>query len=211
MISVYIIDDMYYRYGLISILEKYPEFQIVGGEEDILTSLGEIENLHPDVVILDAFPNDIDKTEVIESIKNKVPQSRVLIFTKHYTEEDCLKCIKLGARGYLQKGIKVDELVECLKLVANGDAMVFTSEAVKALESSFLSSERSKKNQHELSNREKEILKLVSQGINTKEISERCFVSETTIKAHLKRIMEKLHAKNRAEAVAKAIEQGLLL
>ncbi|MBN1601534.1 MAG: response regulator transcription factor [Chitinispirillaceae bacterium] len=211
MISVYIIDDMFYRYGLISILEKYPDFQIVGGGEDILSSISEIENLYPDVIILDAFPNNVDKTDEIEIIRNKIPQSRVLVFTQHHEDENCLKCIKLGARGYLQKGIKVEELVECIKLVANGDAMVFTSDAAKALEYSFLRNDRSKKNVNELSNREKEILKLVSQGISTKDISDKCFVSETTIKAHLKRIMEKLNAKNRAQAVAKAIDQGLLV
>jgi DNA-binding NarL/FixJ family response regulator len=212
MIKIYILDNAVYRKGLVSIISDYPEFEVVGEATNTLEALPDIEDHKPDVVILDAFRTDGDGMEAIASIKERSPESKTLILTQSQNESDCLKAMKAGARGYLPKSIEAKELVECVRLVASGSALIFTPKAANILNGAgLMNNGRDKNGGSGLSSREKEILEFVAQGVSTKGIAAHCFVSETTIKAHLRKIMEKLDARNRAQAVAKAIEKGVLI
>jgi DNA-binding NarL/FixJ family response regulator len=208
-IKIFVIDaHPIIRQGLTTILEQYTEFRIVGDADSSTEALAKIEGLQPDIVIIDAFVPGGEGSEAITRLKEKQPQLKVLILTDINSEDNFLKAIKAGANGYLLKSVEPTELIETICLVTRGSAVVYSPMVVKLFEQSMRGN--GKNGGNGLSHREVEILQLVAQGDSTKEIADQCFVSQTTVKAHLRRIAEKLEAKNRAQAVAIGIEKGIL-
>ena len=212
-IKILVVDDHpLFRYGLISVLNDYPEFKVVGDAANGTEALSKIEEIHPDIVILDVFMPNSDGIKTTSLIKQKWPQTKIIILTISDNEDIFMNAIKAGAKGYLLKGVGVLEIVEAIKLVANGEAMVSPVMAARLLEQFRENSKDgySKKGFYELSEREKEVLKLTAQGSSNKEIAANLFISDTTVKAHMRNILEKLRVKNRAEAVGVAISRGIL-
>jgi two-component system, NarL family, nitrate/nitrite response regulator NarL len=212
-VKIFVVDDHpVFRYGLISVLSEYPEFKVVGDAANSLEALPKIEELQPDIVIMDIFMPDCDGIKSTSLIKQKMPNTEIIILTISDNEDIFLNAIKAGAKGYLLKGMGIMEIVEAIKLVANGEATVSPSLATRLLEQFRDSNKDSngRKPYYELSVREKEVLKLTAQGSSNKEIAANLFISDTTVKAHMRNILEKLRAKNRAEAVGVAISKGIL-
>jgi len=210
MTTVFLIDHPVYRTGLASILHEHPEFQVVGEAARTTEALEKIEELKPDIVIMDVFIEGGEGVEAITVLEQRCPEVKVLILTHSLKNDDCVKAIRVGVKGYLLKSLEPLELIDSIRLVACGSAIVYTSRAARLFDAPEASNKDCKHGINGLSPREKEVLQLVARGVNTKDIAASCYVSQTTIKAHMRRISEKLAAKNRAEAVAKAIEQGLL-
>ena len=211
MVKVLVIDDHpLLRYGLKSILETCSEFRIVGDTADIPEALAKIDELQPDIVIADIFMPDGDGGETIGQLREKCPQAKLLVLTDADNEDNFSRAIKAGARGYLLKSVELSQFIESLRLVASGNATVYTPMAAAILEQPDKANGGNQSRFNTLSEREKEVLGLVAQGASNKEIANQCYVSETTVKAHLRRILEKLEVKNRAHAVATAIEKGFL-
>ncbi len=212
-IKIFVVDDHpLFRYGLITVLNEYPEFKVVGDAANSSEAMAKIEEIRPDIVILDIFMPNIDGIKTTGLIKQKLPQTEIIILTISDNEDIFLSAIKAGAKGYLLKGVGVIEIVEAIKLVANGEAMVSPTMAARLLEQ-FRDNGKdnsNKKGYCELSGREKEVLKLTAQGSSNKEIAANLFISDTTVKAHMRNILEKLRVKNRAEAVGVAISKGIL-
>jgi len=216
-IKIFVVDDHpLFRYGLMAVLSEYPEFRVVGDAADSIEALSRIEKIHPDIVIMDIFMPKKDGIKATSLIKKRSPNTEIIILTISDNEDIFLSAIKAGAKGYLLKGIGILEIVEAVKLVANGEAMVSPDMATRLLErfrdSSHANGENhsGKKGTNELSAREKEVLKLTARGSSNKEIASNLFISDTTVKAHMRNILEKLRAKNRAEAVGVAIARGIL-
>ncbi len=207
MVKVFLIDEHpVTRRGLASVLEMCSGYQVVGDANNLADALPQIEELQPDVVIMDAFGHTGDSIEAISNLHQKCPMVKVLILTDSNKEQDFVKAIRAGVRGYLLKDSDVSQLTDAIRLVAGDGAVVYSSEAAKL----FDATNQDTYPFNQLSPREKDILYLVARGHSNKEIATRCYVSEATIKAHLRRITEKLDVKNRAEAVAIAIEKGIL-
>ncbi len=196
------------RQGLTAVIEKYSEFQVVGDAANTREALAKIEEFQPDVAIIDVSIPNGEGIEAVTLLKQNYPQVKVLILTDSNNEDNFFKAIKAGVNGYLLKSVEPTELIESICLVASGSAVVYTPMAVRLFEQSGRWTQKNGSNG--LSQRETEILQLVAHGDSTKEIAAQCFVSETTVKAHLRRITEKLEAKNRAQAVAIGIEKGIL-
>ncbi len=211
MIKIFLIDSRpVFRLGLGSILERNAEFQVVGGAASVQEAAAKIGEVLPDIVIMDAsLPGD-DGIDGISVLQQKYPQARVVVLTDSEKKEDFFQAIKAGAKGYLMKNLEVSELTDSLRLVAGGSAIVYSTLAVKLLNGQNGPNGRNSDGFSKLSNREKEVLGLVARGASNKEIALQCCVSQTTVKAHLRRILEKLEVRNRAQAVAKAIERGYL-
>lgn len=208
MVKVFMIDYPLFRRGVASLLEGHPEFQVVGEAANTLEALPKMEEIQPDIVVIDVFTPGGEGVEAITLLQQKCPQVKVLILTESEKKDNCSKAIKAGAKGYLLKGLELEELIDSIHLVSSGSAIVYSSRAASLLD---VTEELKNKNGfNSLSRREKEVLWFVAQGDSNKEIAVQCYVSETTIKAHLRRIAEKLEVKNRAQAVAKGIERGLL-
>lgn len=212
-IKIFVVDDHpLFRYGLISVLAEYPEFQVVGDSASAFEALPMIEKIHPDIVIMDIFMPNSDGIQTTSLIKQRLPGTEVIILTISDNDEIFLNAIKAGAKGYLLKGGGITEIVDAIKLVVKGEATVSPTMAAKLLER-FRGNGKDNNGKHELNElsvREKEVLKLTAQGSSNKEIAASLFISDTTVKAHMRNILEKLQVKNRAEAVGVAISKGIL-
>jgi len=212
MIRVLVVDDHpTFRQGLISVLQQYPEFVTVGQAANGEQAMALAKQVQPDIVIMDICMPGGDGIAATMALQQKLPQAKVLIVTVSAKDEDLFAAIKAGAKGYLLKSVGVKELIDSIKLVAKGEAIVSPSMAVRLLdEFKQAGKEKPEKELGGLSLREQEVLQLVAQGASNKEIAIKLFVSETTVKAHLRSILDKLHARNRVEAVAIAAKRGLL-
>lgn len=212
MTRVLVVDDHpIFRQGLISVLQQYPEFEVVGQATNGVEAVVKAGELQPDVVVMDIRMPGGDGVEATTVVQQRLPQVKVLIVTVSEKDDDLFAAIKAGAKGYLLKSASLQELINSIRLVARGEAIISPSMAVRLLgEFQQTTKDRADKEVSELSPREREVLQLVAQGASNKEIATQFFISETTVKAHLRSILEKLHAHNRAEAVALAAAKGWL-
>ena len=210
--KILVVDDhAIFRQGFISVLQEYAEFEIVGQATNGVEAVEKAIELQPDVVIMDVCMPGGDGVEATTAIQQSLPQVNVLILTVSEEENDLFNAIKAGAKGYLLKNVSLQELIDSIRLVASGEAIIAPSMAVRLL-NEFRQAEidRAGKALSELTDREKEVLQQITNGSSNKEIAAKLYISETTVKAHLRSILEKLHVRNRAQAAALAMAKGLL-
>lgn len=207
MVKVFIVDSHpVFRLGLGSMLEGNHEFKVVGDAATITEALVRIDQAQPDIVIMDVNTPGGDGIEAISQLQQKCPRTKSILLTESEKKDDFFRALKAGAKGYLLKNLDFAEFVDSIHLVASGNAIVCSAMAARLLSAPEGINRGNGKSS--LSNREKEVLALVARGATNKEIAFQCCVSPTTVKAHLRRILEKLEVKNRAQAVAFAIEKG---
>lgn len=213
MIKVLVVDDHpIFRQGLISLLQQYPEFEAVGQATNGQEALAVASEVQPDVVVMDVCMPGGDGIAATTALQQALPNVKVIIVTVSDKDEDLFAAIKAGARGYLLKSVSLRELIDSIRLVAQGEAIISPTVAGKLLDE-FKQTDKEQLDKElngGLSLREQEVLQLVAQGASNKEIADQLFISETTVKAHLRTILQKLHARNRAEAVALAATKGWL-
>jgi len=198
------------RLGLKSLLERHPQFDIVGEAASAREALEEVEKTHPDVVVMDIRLPGTSGIEACEEITSRFPETRVLMLTSYAEDEMLFSAIRAGASGYVLKQIGGDELVHALEAVARGEALldpavtqrVFQEvrRAVKEEEASAFA---------HLSQQEKHVLLLVSEGKTNREIAKALFLGEGTVRNYVSSILSKLGVSNRAEAAAYAVEHNL--
>lgn len=211
MIRVLVADDHpVFREGLASLLQRYPEFKVVGQAANGNEAIAKAKQSQPDVVIMDICMPGGNGVAATMALQRTLPQVKVVMFTISDRDNDLFDAIKAGARGYLLKSVDLEELIDSIKLVAEGEAIISPAMAGRLLDEFRQGKERMGKDPGELSRRETEVLQLVAEGTNTKQTANLLYISETTVKTHLRSIMQKLHARNRAEAVALAANKGLL-
>lgn len=206
MIRILVVDDHpVVREGLVALLEDEPDFQVagsVGSAEEALT-LG--AQLRPDVIMLDLELPGMDGVEAIPRLAASTPEARILILTAYDTDERVLGALKAGARGYLLKGAAGREIAQAIRAVHAGESYLASRVAAKVL-----TQVRAPRRSTSLSARERTVVRLVADGLSSKQIARRLSITERTVKFHISSIMNKLGADNRAQAVAKAAERGLL-
>jgi len=183
------------------------QFEIIGEAGDGREALSVIEATKPDVVLLDVNMPIMSGVEMVESIqKNDAPKILMLTISKH--DEDLFGAIAAGADGYLLKDAEPDELRRAINLVAEGKSVLspeVTSRVLKAVGSSH-----GIPPDIALSKREMDVLKCLAKGMTSAQIASELFISENTVKTHVRHILEKLEASNRAEAVSRAIQLGII-
>jgi len=210
-VRLLVVDDhALFRAGLISLLQDMDDFQVVGQAGDGLEALGLIPETKPDVILLDVNMPRMSGVETVKAIR-KLPQDeqpRVLMLTISKNDEDLLGSIAAGADGYLLKDAEPDELRQSLQLVQNGMSVLSPQVTRRVLEA--VSSDTTRMPDSSLSSREMEVLECLSQGMTTFQIANQLFISENTVKTHVRHILEKLNAANRVEAVNKAYQLGIL-
>lgn len=207
-IRIVVVDDHgLFRAGLVSLLTTFPEFEIIGEAGDGREALSVIEATRPDVVLLDVNMPIMGGVEMVEAIqKNDAPSILMLTISKH--DEDLFGAIAAGADGYLLKDAEPDELRKAIILVAEGKSVLspeVTSRVMKAVGSSH-----GIPPDIALSKREMDVLKCLARGMTSSQIASVLFISENTVKTHVRHILEKLEASNRAEAVSRAIQLGII-
>jgi two-component system, NarL family, response regulator DevR len=198
------------RLGLKSLLERHPQFDIIGEASSAREALELVANHHPDVVVMDIRLPGTSGIEACEEITTRFPETRVLMLTSYAEDEMLFSAIRAGASGYVLKQIGGEELVRALEAVARGEALldpavtqrVFQEvrRAVKEEEASAFA---------HLSQQEKHVLLLVSEGKTNREIAKALFLGEGTVRNYVSSILSKLGVSNRAEAAAYAVEHNL--
>ena len=198
------------RLGLKSLLERHPQFDVVGEAGSAREALEQVASLKPDVVVMDIRLPGTSGIEACEEIVQRFPDTRVLMLTSYAEDEMLFSAIRAGASGYMLKQIGGEELVRALEAVGRGEALldpavtqrVFQEvrKAVKEEEASAFA---------HLSQQEKHVLLLVSEGKTNREIAKALFLGEGTVRNYVSSILSKLGVNNRAEAAAYAVEHNL--
>ena len=198
------------RLGLKALLERHPQFDVIGEASNAREALEMVGNYHPDVVVMDIRLPGTSGIEACEEITNRYPDTRVMMLTSYAEDEMLFSAIRAGASGYMLKQIGGEDLVRALEAVGRGDALldpavtqrVFQEvrRAVKEEEASAFA---------HLSQQEKHVLLLVSEGKTNREIAKALFLGEGTVRNYVSSILSKLGVSNRAEAAAYAVEHNL--
>jgi DNA-binding NarL/FixJ family response regulator len=207
-IRIVVIDDhALFRAGLVSLLTTIPEFEVVGEAGDGREGLDVISDQNPDVVLLDVNMPVMGGVDMVEALQeSKKPRILMLTISKH--DEDLFGAIAAGADGYLLKDAEPEELRRSILLVAEGKSVLspeVTGRVLKAIGSS-----QGIPPDVALSKREMDVLKCLAKGMTSAQIANELFISENTVKTHVRHILEKLEASNRAEAVSRAIQLGVI-
>ncbi len=214
-IRVMICDDhALFRRGLIMVLESELGMEVVGEAEDGDEAIKKAEELAPDVVLMDVRMPNVSGIEATRRIAEVNPTAKILMLTVSDEEDDLYDAIKAGATGYLLKEISIEEVADAIRAVVSGQSLIspsmaskllteFTNLAKKADEKQAVPSPR-------LTDREMEVLKLVAKGLNNRDIAKQLFISENTVKNHIRNILEKLQLHSRMEAVVYAVREKLL-
>jgi DNA-binding NarL/FixJ family response regulator len=205
MTRVLVVDDHpVVREGLVSVLEDQPEIEVVGALGSAEQAVAQIGRLRPDIVLLDLELPGMDGVAAIPRLLAAQPGSQVIVFTAYDTEERVLGALRAGARGYLLKGASGQEIAQAIRAVQSGGSHLAPRVASTVLARSF------GRPSPGLSNREREVLRLVAEGLPTKQIARTLGITERTVKFHVASLMRKLEADNRAQMVALAAQRGLL-
>lgn len=189
------------RAGLALVLNSEPGFQVVAEADDGPTALALWRERRPDVMLLDLSMSGMDGIETLERLRAEFPDARVLMLTSSEAPEDVRHALAAGAGGYVTKNVRRAELVMAIRSVYAGGQHVGETVA-KMIAAS--------KETGEISRREVEVLELVRQGFTNVEIGRLLGISERTAKFHVANLLVKLQASDRAEAVARGFERGLL-
>src|SRR5262245_8327894 len=206
-IRLFVVDDHpIVRQGLVGVLEDEADLSVVGAYSTAREALAHVQRLQPDVVLLDLEMPDLDGVAAIPLLLAERADLAVLVFTAYDTEERVLGAIRAGARGYLLKGASAEEIARAVRLVHAGGSYLEPRVAAQVMAQVATPRRASLA----LSEREREVLHLVAEGLPTKQIARSLSITERTVKFHINSIFHKLGAENRAQAVALAAQRGLL-
>ena len=214
-IRVLIVDDhALFRRGLQMVLEQEADIAVVGEAGDGQEAVEKAGETMPDVVLMDVRMPKRGGIEATKAIKELMPHIKILMLTISDEEADLYDAIKAGATGYLLKEVSIEEVGNAIRSVQTGQSLISPSMASKLL-SEFATmvkraDEKQSVPQPRLTDREMEVLKLVAKGRNNRDIAKELFISENTVKNHIRNILEKLHLHSRMEAVVYAVREKLL-
>lgn len=200
-------DHALFRAGLISLLNEMPEFSVVGEAENGSSAMDVILRERPDVVLFDVNMPVVGGVETVRELK-KGDSPKILMLTISKSDDDLLGAISAGADGYLLKNSEPEELRKAILSVDQGMAVLAPQITRQVLDA--VSTEPVRFPESELSDRELEVLGCLARGRTTAQIASELFISENTVKTHVRHILEKLEASNRAESVSKAIQLGII-
>jgi DNA-binding NarL/FixJ family response regulator len=209
-IRILIVDDHpVFRFGLHSLISSVPEMEVIGEAQDGKTAIKKAALLQPDIILMDINMPEMNGIEATRSILSKQPDIGILIISM-FDDGSVFDAMQAGARGYLLKGADPEETISAINTVANG-AAIFSPKAAERLIAFF--SEAKGRNSvetfPELTQREREILDLIAQGLTNPAIAERLFLSPKTVRNHVSNIFNKLQVKDRAHAIIKARKAGM--
>jgi DNA-binding NarL/FixJ family response regulator len=187
--------------GLAAIIGRQPDMMVVAEAADGQEAVDLWTEHHPAVTLLDLRMPTLDGVGVIENIRKQDASARVIVLTTYDSDTEILRAIKAGTKAYLLKDARREELLDCIRRVNRGETCIPASLAEKL--AAGLSSES-------LTGRELNVLELLAQGKSNKEIGVNLYISETTVKSHLRSIFRKLNVLSRTEAITVASRRGLI-
>jgi DNA-binding NarL/FixJ family response regulator len=203
-------DQALVRSGFRMILDARPDLEVVGEAEDGLQAVEQTQTLDPDVVLMDVRMPNLDGIGATRQIVSGGARARVLILTTFDPDEYVYEAIRAGASGFLLKDVEPEELVDAIRVVAAGNALLGATVTTRLLERFGQAPAATTPSLDELTERELEILRLIAGGLSNAEIAEQLVVSETTVKTHVSSVLRKLGVRDRVQAVIAAYDAGLV-
>jgi DNA-binding NarL/FixJ family response regulator len=212
-VRVLVVDDQeLFRRGLTMLLAVESGIEVVGEAGDGVEGTALAESAAPDVVLLDVRMPKRSGIEACLAIKESVPSAKIIMLTVSDEEADLYEAVKSGASGYLLKDSSIEEVAQAVRVVADGQSLISPSMAIKLIDE-FKEMSKPEKTSGpglRLTERELDVLRLVAQGHSNKEIAARLYISENTVKNHVRNMLEKLQLHSRMEAVMYAVRENLL-
>jgi len=223
MIRVLLVDDQtLIRQGIRLLLEIEPDIQVVGQAANGRAALEQVETLHPDVVLMDVRMPEMDGVAATRALSAQHPEVKVIILTTFEDDETVFEGLKAGARGYLLKDISSDEMAQAVRKVAGGEALIearLTRKVLAEFSRLALATDRQSAPKTEsnlealpvpLTEREGDVLQALAHGLSNREIADKLFITEGTVKNHVSSLIEKLGVRDRTQVVLKGQELGLI-
>ncbi len=212
-VRVVVVDDQeLFRRGLTMVIGALDGIELVGEAGDGREAVEVVLRTDPDVVLLDVRMPGRTGIETCSELKALMPSARIVMLTASDEESDLYDAVKSGASGYLLKDASIDEVARAVRLVADGQSLISPAMAVKLLDEfkQLAGSGSAPVAAPRLTERELEVLRLVARGHSNREIARMLFISENTVKNHVRNILEKLQLHSRMEAVMYAVRERLL-
>ncbi len=213
-IRIVIADDhKLLREMLCQTLRQEKSIEVVGEAGNGLQTIDVISDLKPDIVLLDIIMPAVNGIKVLPAIREKSPKTKALMLTVANDEAMILKALKAGAKGYLSKDVGISDLIKAIQAVHQGELWVERKLMARFFEGEAIADpkgeDRFGKTKEGLTQREQEVLRLLTKGSTNKEIAKALFISEKTVKSHLNSIFRKLNVSRRLQAILYAIRRGL--
>jgi len=205
-------DQTIVRDGLRALLSSNPNFEVVGEAEDGREVIRNVEECNPDLILMDLSMPRMNGMEAIKEVKKLLPDTKILVLTIHKTEEYILPVLKAGADGYILKNDTQEELMAAIKSVLEGKSYLSPGVSQKVIEGYVEGSKtvKTKSSWDTLTQREREILKLIAEGHKNREIADDLCISIKTVVKHRANLMEKLDLHNISALTTFAIDKGLV-
>lgn len=205
-IELFIVDDhRVVRSGIKALVETEPSLEVIGEASDGREAVAKASQRSPDVILMDLVMPEMDGVEATKRIIEDNPEGKILILTSFSEEERIIQAIKAGATGYLIKDASPDELVGAIRDVYQGESTLDPKVAGTVLRSMQNEEESSE----DLTERETEVLELVSEGLPNDDIADRLYISERTVRSHVSNILGKLDLANRTQVALYAVRKGI--
>jgi len=216
-IRTLIVDDhALFRRGLEIVLVSESDIEVVGQAGDGAEAVQKAAESVPDIVLMDVRMPRSSGIQACRAIKDAAPSAKIIILTMSDEEEDLFEAIRAGASGYLLKDIPLDEVAEAVRAVHSGQSLISPSMAGKLLTEFATLAKRDQDQPPQqlpapkLTDREMQVLKLVARGMNNRDIAKELFISDNTVKNHVRNILEKLQIHSRMEAVMVAVREKII-
>jgi two-component system NarL family response regulator len=209
-------DHAFFRRGLEAVLQGEEGLELVGQASDGQEAVQLAGEFVPDVVLMDIRMPKMTGVEAARKMKELVPSVKIVILTISDEDEDLFEAIRAGASGYLLKDIPLDELADSVRAVHGGQSLINPSMAGKLIAEFATLARRESEEEpkqppaQKLTDREMEVLRLMARGLNNRDIAKELFISENTVKNHVRNILEKLQIHSRMEAVMIAVREKLI-
>lgn len=202
-------DHLIVREGVSSMLNEEEDFDVIAQAQDGADAVQKARELQPDVAILDLQMPELNGGQAMQIIRTESPNTKFVVLTMYDSDEYILMGLEAGADAFLLKDTPRDTLFQAVRAVHRGEQL-FQSRVASKVATRFVQLSRQARDTTTLSERELEVLKLVAQGASNKKIASQLSISERTAKKHITSILQKLDVCSRAEALAKALQQGIV-
>ena len=213
-LRIMLVDDSpLFRKGLSDLLAPCPDMEVVAEAGDGLEAVEKARELQPDLILMDIYMPKFSGLEATRLIKEEMPSVRIVMLTVSEDEQHLFETVKAGAEGFVLKNVEPDTLIQMIRGISKGEAPISPSMATKILAEfsqprQTRAAGRTPPATNRLTEREKEVLQLLTEGHGNKEIASLLGIAESTVKNRLRNIMDKLHVYNRIQAAIRAVQRG---
>lgn len=211
---IIVIDDhILFRDGVVSLFRSTPDFKVVGEAGSVHEGIASAREFQPDIIIMDFSLPDGTGLEATQTILAEMPACKIIFLTVHETDDKLFAAIRAGAKGYIAKNVAGQTLISSLRALEHDEMAISRKTASRIIEEFSHTSEQSMMSDEiiaKLSPRELEVLLELEPGVTNNEIAQRLYISENTVKHHIRTVLEKLGARNRREANQIAVRAGLM-